>query len=488
MRNLSLLLNGRTTTLGGIRSVVKNKTACEVTASNYWSSSEYNSNNTWNVNFNNGNVNNNNKYNSMALRAVAALSDEEIIEWITAFNDCGKNKKTSKSWTLYRLIYEEDLLLLLVECKLWIYNPRPSSVFIVIKPNVREIFAADPRDRVVQHWICLRISSLIENRFLSTGNVSYNCRKGYGTLRAVEKIQSIIKDVSCNYTNDAVVMKMDFKSFFNSIKVDILWSKLKPYIEDKYDGNDIEFLLYLIKCTIYNEPQVNAINKSDASLWSMLNPEKSKFNSEKNTGMPIGNITSQILANFFLSFYDEWAIERASQLGGKFIRFVDDIISVFPCSKNAIVFFQESRTFAEKELCLAIHKNKFYIQPARHGVKAIGSVVRPFGVFLSNRTYGSFECKLMEFDRFCKNIDKRIVKYKDLITIERYVCTFNSYLGFTVHVLSYAMKRRMFAKYTNIFKVVYFDNDFSIMRIKNDYKLIMYFLYETRINRETQKG
>jgi len=33
-------------------------------ANNYWSSTEYNSNNAWNVNFNNGNVNNDNKNNN----------------------------------------------------------------------------------------------------------------------------------------------------------------------------------------------------------------------------------------------------------------------------------------------------------------------------------------------------------------------------------------------------------------------------------------
>lgn len=44
--------------------LVKNKIQYAYTATNYWSSTEYNSNNAWNVNFSNGNINNNNKYNS----------------------------------------------------------------------------------------------------------------------------------------------------------------------------------------------------------------------------------------------------------------------------------------------------------------------------------------------------------------------------------------------------------------------------------------
>lgn len=39
-------------------------------SNNYWSSSEYSSNNGWNVNFNNGNVNNNNKNNNYRVRFV----------------------------------------------------------------------------------------------------------------------------------------------------------------------------------------------------------------------------------------------------------------------------------------------------------------------------------------------------------------------------------------------------------------------------------
>jgi hypothetical protein len=43
--------------------------------SNHWCSTEYNSNNAWNMNFTNGNYNNNNKYNRYVVRAVVACGD-----------------------------------------------------------------------------------------------------------------------------------------------------------------------------------------------------------------------------------------------------------------------------------------------------------------------------------------------------------------------------------------------------------------------------
>lgn len=47
----------------------------QIQQSNSWSSTENNSNNAWNVNFNDGNVNNN-KYNSNVVRPVAAYGEE----------------------------------------------------------------------------------------------------------------------------------------------------------------------------------------------------------------------------------------------------------------------------------------------------------------------------------------------------------------------------------------------------------------------------
>ena len=68
---ISFSLNGRAT---GVRTLVKNKTAHVISASNHWSVTENNSNNSWNVNFNNGNTNNNNKNNSNVAEAIYGVS------------------------------------------------------------------------------------------------------------------------------------------------------------------------------------------------------------------------------------------------------------------------------------------------------------------------------------------------------------------------------------------------------------------------------
>ena len=49
------------------------------TTNNYWSSSEYDSTNAWNQNFNNGNQNSNNKNNTNYVRAVRDFEQGLII-------------------------------------------------------------------------------------------------------------------------------------------------------------------------------------------------------------------------------------------------------------------------------------------------------------------------------------------------------------------------------------------------------------------------
>ena len=51
-------------------------------SNNYWSSSEYSSNNGWNVNFNNGNVNNNNKNNNNRVRFVRDMEILSMTIWL----------------------------------------------------------------------------------------------------------------------------------------------------------------------------------------------------------------------------------------------------------------------------------------------------------------------------------------------------------------------------------------------------------------------
>ena len=458
-------LNGRAT---GVRTLVKNKTAHVLSSSNHWSVTENNSNNAWNVNFNNGNTNNNNKNNRNVGRAVSALGEEELIPWIEASDDCCRNKKTSKHCTDYRIRMEEALPALVLAVKERTYRPLVSECFVVKFPKLREIFAAHFLDRIVQHWIILRIEPLLEDLFVSTGDVSFNCRKGYGTLRAVRTFASHVHEVTEGYTKDACIGRLDLCSFFMTINKDLLWGMLEAFIKERYQGEDKDALLWLSEITVKHRPQDNCIRKGDLSLWNDLPKHKSLFTMD---GMAIGNITSQLLANFFLNKFDAWAVKWCKEHGGRYCRFVDDMVIVLPRKEDVIAFMREAQVFLKRELGLTLHPDKVYIQHAKKGVKFVGSVIMPGRVYLSNRTIARIYNMLIDMESFCKRVHEKLVTCEQYATLEHYVCACNSYMGFLKYNQSYGLKRKAFGGLRYFWKVAYVSGRFDKVGLRNRFKI-----------------
>lgn len=463
--NFLFSLNGRATSM---KALVKNKKAHVLSSSNHWSVTENNSNNSWNVNFNNGYTNNNNKNNSNVGRAISALGEEEIISWIEASDDCCRNKKTSYQCTMYRVMMEALLLPLALSVKNRTYTPSASECFVVKFPKLREIFAANFLDRIVQHWITLRIEPLLEDLFIQTGDVSFNCRKGYGTLRAVQTFAKQASEVTERWTKGAWIGRFDLKSFFMSIDKERLWCMLKDFIQDRYNGDDKETLLWLSEITVKHRPQDNCIRKGDISLWNELPTHKSLFTMD---GMAIGNITSQILANFYLNKIDDFAFKYCQEHNGWYERFVDDIIVVLPIKQDVKNFRTAIKDLLEKTLGLTLHEDKVYIQHVTKGVKFVGSVVMPNRVYLANRTVGRLYDTLAKMERFCADINLNNPTINNLRVLEHYVCACNSYMGFLKYNNSYALRRKLFGRLEYFWKVVYVSRHFDKIVIRKRFRL-----------------
>lgn len=436
------------------------------------SASENSQNNAWNVNFSNGNTNNNNKYNSNRVRAVVAL-DEEIKEgWISAKNDCCANKLSSQQCEDWRLIAEADLWNLMYEVYFGEYTPTTSTCFIVKFPKYREIFAAAFRDRVVQHWICARLNPLFEMRFHSQGNVSFNCRKGFGTLRAAKALQLDMERVSENWTRkDIYIGRFDIQAFFMSIDKNILWALLEPFIKEYYKGDDIEILLKLTKIVIFHCPQDNCIRKGALKYWSpkYLPAHKSLFGVKRHLAMAIGNILSQLCANFYMSYFDAVMIRICSRYGCEYKRFVDDFTVVGP--KEAVLYIYR---FAERwlrlYLHLTLHRDKFYLQPVCHGCMFVGSMIMPHRTYLSNRTYGGFHDQIFNLRNLCVSIRDRGATWVKLRRLQREISSINSYIGFTVHHRSFQMRKKLYGPYIkDIRSVCVLNSDMGLIRVQKKY-------------------
>jgi hypothetical protein len=430
-------------------------------SSNQWCSTENNRNNARNVNFNNGNANNNNKNNGNVVRPVAASQDYDVpaafVESVwEAYFDCLHGKMRSKQAVEYMEIANEDIPRLAYELWHGTYKPGTSTCFLVHYPKLREVFAANFRDRIVHHWVCLRLNPLFEERFEKQGNVSFNCRKGYGTEKAVQYVADGIKRVSENYRKPASVFKGDLVGFFMSIDKDLLWYLLDRFIHRqriRYERNgwktlDTAILARLnmecmpemywdilartTKVIVMHHPELDCVLNTDPREWLNLAPNKSLFTSP--TGEPIGNLTTQLFANFLMSFfvsYVQWLYRRKNYC---FAQFVDDFTIV--C--DDLPFLVNSIPKLEAFLCklhLSLHKDKRYLQPVSHGVKFVGAFIKPGRIYLANSTVSRMKER---FNGYGKMMAERELEFYERERIEQ---VFNSYLGFTRRRRTYKFRK-----------------------------------------------
>ena len=479
MMDRDLLLNGRCTgPLGLVISPISAKAS-----SWFGSSSEYNSNNEWIVNFGSGNCNNTNKNNSNLSRAVVALDEQVLVGWITAFEDCCLHKMSSVDCTMYRLGATFDLVILAAQIEiLYNYRPGTSICFYVSYPRVREIFAAAFRDRIVQHWICIRLEPLFEERHRSLGDVTYNCRVGFGTMAAAERAARDTAIMTNNYTEDGYVATIDVWSFFMSIDKNVTWALLKAFIlaNDErivagHPDTDIQILLWLVEMVVMHCPQDDCQFRGNQGLRLRLDPWKSLMNALKHIGLAIGNITSQDFANFIMSYIDEWAVTFCKPRGMVYVRFVDDMFLGAKKKEDILEFRRELCRKMEEILHQRIHPKKFYIQPARHGVKFVGRIIKPGRTYTGNRTVGNFYNAIKKIDAHCGIMLKHGVSVGSIIELEHQASSVNSLFGFLVHSASFKIRVKGISQLRNFWKFGYVANA-HIIRIKKQYKLQNYLI------------
>ena len=96
---------------------------------------------------------------------------------LEAYYDCRRSKRRTASAIVYEMNYESNLIALRDRINTRTYHPGKSICFVVTRPRYREVFAASFEDRIVHHYIALRLEPLFELVFSPR---TFNCRKGKG--------------------------------------------------------------------------------------------------------------------------------------------------------------------------------------------------------------------------------------------------------------------------------------------------------------------
>lgn len=214
---------------------------------------------------------------------------------------------------------------------------------------------------------------------------AYACRKGKETDYGIDHIRQQIERVSNNYTKETWILKCDLQGFFMSINRQMLYNIVEKITREKYQGDDIDFWLWLWRKVIMNGPSKNCVKVGDLSLWDRLPANKSLFTCGEGVGLPIGNLPSQILANLLMSAFDKWILSRIGKNGG-YGRYVDDFVVISRDKGLLLEILHDSRNFLFDKLQLTLHSDKVYLQEVKKGVKFTGAVIKPGRVYAGNAT------------------------------------------------------------------------------------------------------
>jgi hypothetical protein len=228
------------------------------------------------------------------------------------------------------------------------------------------------------------------------------------------------------------VLKLDIKGFFMHINKAILYTKIETLFTAKYNGADIKIYLNLCKTILFNEPVDNAIIKGNLSNWDNLPKDKSLFAAKAGYGLPIGNLTSQVFANVYMSALDHFVKHH---LGVKYYgRYVDDFVLVHTNKAYLKSLIPIISKFLKTELHLKLHPKKIYLQHYSKGVSYIGGFIKPNRIYVSKRTKGNFHEAIQKQNKLIENTLKPSKAEKQI-----FLSSINSYLGILRHFKSHKL-------------------------------------------------
>nr|DAH43417.1 MAG TPA: hypothetical protein [Caudoviricetes sp.] len=392
---------------------------------------------------------------------------ETILE---AYLDCRKRKRSTVGATEFELDYVHNLVELMNEVNSRQYKIGKSICFVVRYPRYREVFAGEFRDRIIHHYIALRLEPLFEQIFCDR---AYNCRKGKGQLAGVTQLAEDIREESENYTKDAYVMKVDLKGFFMSIIKSKLAKMVDDFIVERYEGDDKEDLRWICNLVVMHRPELNCERRSPLWMWNFIPKEKSLFTNGDDRGIAIGNLFAQLFANFLLNVID-WKIDAVC-------RYVDDISFVSKDKWKLLSIVPMLRTELGK-LGLRLNEKKFYLQHYSKGVQFTGAIIKPGRIYVANHTINSFA---LAVKRLGKAAEMGMVD-----DIKKEISSVNSYLGIMSRYNEYATKRRIMAKLPpKFYEYCYIEGHFDVVKLKYKYteKAIFMNIAKNIINKRDEK-
>lgn len=274
-----------------------------------------------------------------------------------------KNKRKVRNYKEYKCIYISRIYNTLVNKS---YIVGPYNIFTIYEPKERRIVSQSMHDKVINHLVSRQILYPALLPCLLDCNVA--SRKDMGTEKGIEFAKNFHRICKIKYSK-YYILKCDISKFFASIDHDRLKHKLERRIKDK-----------------------DALN----IIFSIIDSDEN--------GLSIGNMTSQILAIFYLNDMDHFIKETLKIK--YYVRYQDDFL-LFHYSKDYLKYcLKQIKIFLEKEKMTLNSKTRIYTN-------------NNFFIFLGRNKNGNYS----KYRDVCRRLKKRKYLY------ESGKISFNSYLS-----------------------------------------------------------
>ncbi len=380
-----------------------------------------------------------------------------------AYHDARKSKRNTPRQLEFELNLEENLIKLYKEVNDRTYRPSPSICFIVDKPVKREIFASEFKDRVIHHLLYNYIAPRFEKTFIHD---SYSCRKNKGTHFGIKRLEHHIRACTNNHKEKAYVLKLDIQGYFMSINKKILYqivtTRLFKLWTKKQEKN-FELILFLIKQIIFKVPADNCVINSPRHLWKGLPKTKSLFNNDRNIGLPIGDLTSQLFSNIYLGELDDY-IKRELRVK-HYGRYVDDFFIIDKDKEKLKQLIKTIDQYLKENLDIQLHPKKIYLQECNKGVHFLGAMVKPYRRHPTKRCVKSYRESMHKINSYCAAQKLSQKRLNDILA------TVNSYCGHLMTLDAFKLKQKVM-KTHNINKFYNIDPQYNKITIKNELKRV----------------
>ena len=366
-----------------------------------------------------------------------------------AYLSCRRNKRRTANALKFETSCEATLLKLLSELQDHSYQPSRSICFVVTYPKVREVFAADFKDRILHHLLVSQLEKYYEKHFIYA---SFACRKAKGTLAAVTYTRQLILRATHNKTKNAYFGQFDIKSFFTGIDKDILLSTLNKTINTRFPPEQRADLLWLTEVIINNDPTKNYQFRGDTKLFKQIPKHKSLFKAPKNKGLPIGNLTSQFFANVYLDLLDQYC-KRELKIKN-YVRYVDDIVVIADNLEQIKIWRRQINVFLKKHLKIKLHPGKDKYGSVYAGIDFLGYIIKPDYQLVRKRIVSNLKTKLYYFNHGYLPLSNNqaqlllpLATPPTMAEIFKMMIIINSYYGHLDHAQSYYLRKNIYKKH-----------------------------------------